>query len=76
MLNPVCEGRDIREAFKTAKYQVLLVANKFQTGFDQPLLCGMYVDRRLGRHPGSANAIAAESCVLWPLWHEGHHVCS
>src|SRR5436190_10257525 len=24
-----------------------LVANKFQTGFDQPLLCGMYVDRRL-----------------------------
>jgi type I restriction enzyme, R subunit len=23
------------------------VANKFQTGFDQPLLCGMYVDRRL-----------------------------
>ena len=28
-------------------YQLLLVANKFQTGFDQPLLCGMYVDRRL-----------------------------
>jgi type I restriction enzyme R subunit len=26
---------------------VLLVANKFQTGFDQPLLCGMYVDKRL-----------------------------
>ena len=24
-----------------------LVANKFQTGFDQPLLCGMYVDKRL-----------------------------
>lgn len=24
-----------------------MVANKFQTGFDQPLLCGMYVDRRL-----------------------------
>ena len=23
------------------------MANKFQTGFDQPLLCGMYVDRRL-----------------------------
>ena len=29
------------------EYQILLVANKFQTGFDQPLLCGMYVDRRL-----------------------------
>jgi type I restriction enzyme R subunit len=26
----------------------LLVANKFQTGFDQPLLCGMYVDKMLG----------------------------
>ena len=35
-------GRDIREAFKTDEYQILLVANKFQTGFDQPLLCGMY----------------------------------
>ena len=31
----------------TDDYQLLLVANKFQTGFDQPLLCGMYVDRRL-----------------------------
>jgi type I restriction enzyme R subunit len=28
-------------------YHLLLVANKFQTGFDQPLLCGMYVDKRL-----------------------------
>jgi type I restriction enzyme R subunit len=26
---------------------VLLVANKYQTGFDQPLLCAMYVDKRL-----------------------------
>ena len=40
-------GRDIAEAFKGAEYPILLVANKFQTGFDQPLLCGMYVDRRL-----------------------------
>ena len=37
----------MREAFGTDEYQILLVANKFQTGFDQPLLCGMYVDRRL-----------------------------
>ena len=28
-------------------WHLLLVANKFQTGFDQPLLCGMYVDKRL-----------------------------
>jgi type I restriction enzyme R subunit len=46
-LNPDLGGRDIREAFKLADYHILLVANKFQTGFDQPLLCGMYVDRRL-----------------------------
>lgn len=46
-LNPGLKGRDIREAFKGDEYQILLVANKFQTGFDQPLLCGMYVDKRL-----------------------------
>ena len=46
-LNPNLRGRDIREAFKEDEYQILLVANKFQTGFDQPLLCGMYVDKRL-----------------------------
>jgi len=46
-LNPNLRGRDMREAFKTDEYQILLVANKFQTGFDQPLLCGMYVDKRL-----------------------------
>jgi type I restriction enzyme R subunit len=47
VLNPTLKGRDMREAFKTDEYQVLLVANKFQTGFDEPLLCGMYVDKRL-----------------------------
>lgn len=47
VLNPALRGRDIREAFATDEYQILLVANKFQTGFDQPLLCGMYIDRRL-----------------------------
>lgn len=46
-MNPNLNGRDIREAFKGDEYQILLVANKFQTGFDQPLLCGMYVDKRL-----------------------------
>ena len=45
-LNPGLKS-DIREAFQGEDYQILLVANKFQTGFDQPLLCGMYVDRRL-----------------------------
>ncbi|GFO55133.1 hypothetical protein GMSM_21400 [Geomonas sp. Red276] len=46
-LNPNLRGRDMRKAFATEEYQILLVANKFQTGFDQPLLCGMYVDKRL-----------------------------
>jgi len=47
-LNPGLKGKDIREAFATADFQLLLVANKFQTGFDQPLLCGMYVEKKLG----------------------------
>ena len=47
LLNPNLKGRDIREAFAGDEYHLLLVANKFQTGFDQPLLCGMYVDKRL-----------------------------
>jgi len=46
-MNPNLKGQGIREAFDTGDYQILLVANKFQTGFDQPLLCGMYVDKRL-----------------------------
>ncbi|AVY94612.1 type I restriction endonuclease subunit R [Microvirgula aerodenitrificans] len=47
-LNPGLNGQDIREAFASPDYHLLLVANKFQTGFDQPLLCGMYVDKMLG----------------------------
>lgn len=47
-VNPKLLGRDIREAFAEAQNHLLLVANKFQTGFDQPLLCGMYVDKMLG----------------------------
>jgi type I restriction enzyme R subunit len=46
-MNLGLKGRDIRAAFKSDEFQILLVANKFQTGFDQPLLCAMYVDKRL-----------------------------
>lgn len=35
------------EEFKTDQWQVLVVAEKYQTGFDQPLLCAMYVDKVL-----------------------------
>ncbi len=38
----------IREKFKEDDYKILIVAEKFQTGFDQPLLHTMYVDRVLG----------------------------
>jgi len=43
---PISEKR-LPERFASSDYQVLLVANKYQTGFDQPLLCAMYVDKRL-----------------------------
>jgi len=33
---------------KNPKYRLLVVANKFQTGFDEPLMQSMYVDKRLG----------------------------
>ncbi len=47
-MNPNLRGRDMRKAFDTNEYQVMIVANKFQTGFDQPKLCAMYVDKKLG----------------------------
>ena len=43
---PIGEGA-LPDRFDSPDYQVLLVANKYQTGFDQPLLCAMYVDKRL-----------------------------
>jgi len=40
-------GNDIPKEFKKNEYRFLIVANKFQTGFDQPLLHTMYVDKKL-----------------------------
>ena len=37
----------LRDEFDKSIYQVLLVANKYQTGFDQPKLVAMYVDKKL-----------------------------
>jgi type I restriction enzyme R subunit len=39
--------KELPEKFDTQEYRVLLVANKYQTGFDQPLLHTMYVDKKL-----------------------------
>jgi type I restriction enzyme, R subunit len=47
-MNPNLKGRDMRDAFDTNDYHVMIVAQKFQTGFDQPKLCAMYVDKKLG----------------------------
>ena len=39
--------RELPERFQGEEYRLLLVAEKYQTGFDQPLLHTMYVDKRL-----------------------------
>jgi type I restriction enzyme, R subunit len=46
-MNKGIREKELRKKFDTDEYQVLLVANKYQTGFDQPLLHSMYVDKRL-----------------------------
>lgn len=38
---------ELPRRFDGAEYQILIVAEKYQTGFDQPKLCAMYVDRKL-----------------------------
>lgn len=46
MNNGIAE-RELPERFASEDYQILIVAEKYQTGFDQPLLHTMYVDKRL-----------------------------
>ena len=46
-MNGGLREKELPEAFAGADYRLLLVAEKYQTGFDQPLLHTMYVDRRL-----------------------------
>ncbi|MDD2449617.1 MAG: type I restriction endonuclease subunit R [Sulfurimonas sp.] len=40
-------SKDISEKFDSDEYRLLIVANKFLTGFDQPKLSAMYVDKKL-----------------------------
>ena len=52
MNTDIVSGKPISESalpsrFDSPDYQILLVAEKYQTGFDQPLLQAMYVDKRL-----------------------------
>ncbi|MBO9431648.1 DEAD/DEAH box helicase family protein [Sulfitobacter sp. R18_1] len=46
-MNPGVGGQDLRTAFDRPEYRVMLVANKFQTGFDQPKLVAMYIDKKI-----------------------------
>ena len=71
-MNPGLNGRSLEKALEE-EYQIMLCADKFQTGFDQPLLCAMYVLKKLsgvaavqtlGRlnrfYPGKDN----QTCIL------------
>ena len=46
-MNDGIRERELPDKFESYEYQVLIVAEKYQTGFDQPLLHTMYVDKRL-----------------------------
>jgi type I restriction enzyme R subunit len=46
-MNHGLKEKELPETFAKPDYRVLLVAEKYQTGFDQPLLHTMYVDKRL-----------------------------
>lgn len=44
-VNGLDGGTKIEDLFDTDDYRLMVVANKFQTGFDQPLLAGMFIDK-------------------------------
>ena len=46
-MNGLLPSASIANNFKDPQYRILIVSNKFQTGFDEPLLQTMYVDKRL-----------------------------
>ncbi len=46
-MNPDLLGRDLAGAFDTPTFNVMIVANKFQTGFDQKKLVAMYLDKKV-----------------------------
>lgn len=47
IMNPRQYGTDLRKVFDRPEFRVMIVANKFQTGFDQPKLCAMYLDKKI-----------------------------
>lgn len=55
----------IRDKFNDDKCRILIVANKFQTGFDQPLLHTMYVDKQLGGVQAIQTLSRLNRCAEW-----------
>ena len=47
-MNQLPGKTSIPDALKLPQYRILIVANKFQTGFDEPLMHTMFVDKKLG----------------------------
>ena len=43
----ITTDKEFRKEFHSSRYNILVVANKYQTGFDEPLLHSMYVDKKL-----------------------------
>lgn len=43
----ITTDKKFRKVFHSSKYNILVVANKYQTGFDEPFLHSMYVDKKL-----------------------------
>lgn len=56
--------KDIEKKLKADEYKFLIVANKYQTGFDEPLLHTMYVDKMLG----GVNAVQTLSRLNRTYW--------
>ncbi len=72
-MNGGISEKQLPERFGSPDYQILIVANKYQTGFDQPLLHTMYVDKRLAgvqavqtlsrlnrKHPGKVDTFVLD----------------
>ena len=54
-------SNDIAEKIQNDPYRFLICADKFQTGYDEPLLHTMYVDKTAGGHQSGADSVSAQS---------------
>ena len=59
-MNDGIREKELPEQFATQEYRVLLVAEKYQTGFDQPLLHTLFVDKRLAGIQAVQDAVSTE----------------